>query len=260
MPWQQRKGPAASVFSKEDREVNASSDVTLALRRTYNMMREELNKSQFSRDMLRDSKAALEQLSDTYSNLDTLLSSSKNLLGTLLRSQKSDTWYLETAFYILLVTIGWLVFRRILWWPFWLFASPLRLAVQASVSIISTLVSSGKDIGGASLVEGDTMVPGDAARATIGGSDAPTISVGGDNTRLSARQTDTPQDESMSEQVGRIIDESQEQDLAENSEPIIDTGEPEEAVPVEPQKNPKKRMWEEEKEAVNEERRTKDEL
>jgi len=47
-----------------------------------------------------------------------VLKKSRDLLGTLLRSQKSDTWYLETAFYILIATLAWLIFRRILYGPF----------------------------------------------------------------------------------------------------------------------------------------------
>lgn len=54
-----------------------------------------------------------------------MLKKSRDLLGTLLRSQKSDTWYLETAFYILLATLAWLLFRRILYGPF--FKLPLFL-------------------------------------------------------------------------------------------------------------------------------------
>ncbi|TVY60665.1 hypothetical protein LSUE1_G006621, partial [Lachnellula suecica] len=80
-----------SEMTKEEREVNASSDVTAALRRTHDMMASELSRSQFAHDTLKESTAALAELSETYSTLDNLLSSSRNLLGTLLRSQKSDT-------------------------------------------------------------------------------------------------------------------------------------------------------------------------
>jgi hypothetical protein len=93
------------------------------------------------------SSAALSTLSESYSGLDTLLTSSRNLVGSLLRSQKSDTWYLETAFYILVGTISWLVFRRLLygplWWLVWLpFKLILRsvFGVSAAVGIASNAV------------------------------------------------------------------------------------------------------------------------
>ena len=63
-------------------------------------------------------------MSDSYSTLDSILATSKSLVGSLLHSQKSDTWYLETAFYLCATTLAWLVFRRIfygpLWWLVWL--------------------------------------------------------------------------------------------------------------------------------------------
>ena len=93
------------------------------------------------------STAAISSLSESYSGLDSLLSSSRNLVGSLLRSQKSDTWYLETAFYIIVGTITWLLFRRILygpiWWLVWL---PVRLATQFLFAILSTVGITGKAV------------------------------------------------------------------------------------------------------------------
>lgn len=105
-------------LNKDEVLVHASTDVTSALRRTHDLLSTELSRSRFAQETFDESTAALAQLGEDYSNLDTILSNSKNLLGTLLRSQKSDTWYLETAFYILLTTLCWLFFRRILYGPF----------------------------------------------------------------------------------------------------------------------------------------------
>jgi protein transport protein SEC20 len=115
-----RSNKAASRrgLNKDEVLVHASTDVTSALRRTHDLLSTELSRSRFAQETFDESTAALAQLGEDYNNLDTLLSSSKNLLGTLLRSQKSDTWYLETAFYILLTTLCWLFFRRILFGPF----------------------------------------------------------------------------------------------------------------------------------------------
>jgi protein transport protein SEC20 len=104
-------------LTKDELLVAQSSDVTSALRRTTDLLSTELARSRFAQETFDESTAALKDLGDTYSDLDSVLKKSRDLLGTLLRSQKSDTWYLETA-YILLATLAWLIFRRILYGPF----------------------------------------------------------------------------------------------------------------------------------------------
>ncbi|TVY36473.1 hypothetical protein LOCC1_G005401 [Lachnellula occidentalis] len=231
------------------------------------MMASELSRSQFAHDTLQESTAALAQLGETYSTLDTLLSSSKNLLGTLLRSQKSDTWYLETAFYILVVTIGWLVFRRILygpgWWLLWFLPkmfikgflgvfAVLRMGVtggkgSGEVAGISTSVVGGGSTTVTHATAGRVSVPAYARRP-------PGVNVGGGGKGAPMAQgTPAPQGQggSVSEQVGKIIDESKEQEAGEE----VKNDTPEDEAAEQP-RNPKKRMWEEDKE----EQRRKDEL
>jgi len=104
--------------SQEQAEVDASTSVTAALRRTHNLLSTELSRSRFAQETFDQSTAALAELGEKYDSLDSVLKNSRELLGTLLRSQKSDTWYLETAFYILITTLVWLVFRRLLLGPF----------------------------------------------------------------------------------------------------------------------------------------------
>ncbi|GAB7364172.1 hypothetical protein MBLNU230_g4723t1 [Neophaeotheca triangularis] len=105
-------------LNKDELAAQASSDVTSSLRRTHDLLSTELSRSRFAQETFDQSTAALAQLGESYNSLDNILSTSRNLLGTLLRSQKSDTWYLETAFRILLATFLWLVFRRLLFGPF----------------------------------------------------------------------------------------------------------------------------------------------
>ncbi|KAF4631273.1 hypothetical protein G7Y89_g6856 [Cudoniella acicularis] len=275
VPMQQRRKQNVEL-SKEEREVNASSDVTAALRRTHDMMASELSRSQFANDTLKESTAALAQLSETYSTLDTLLSSSRNLLGTLLRSQKSDTWYLETAFYILLATIAWLVFRRILYGPTLLLLWFPKMFIKGFMAIfaVTGLIggSSVKVLESSSVVSpslvthrsatGRLSAPSGAGPPGMG---APSINVGGGGRGAPMRPTDTPsQRSSMSEQVGRIIDDSNSEsakveDQGEKPAEEVAVEQPELEESTEP-RNPKKRMWEEDKEAVKEEQRKKDEL
>ncbi|KAK5990652.1 hypothetical protein PT974_08921 [Cladobotryum mycophilum] len=96
----------SSISEKDRQTVNASSNLTNALQRTHALMTAELTRSEFAHQMLAESSEALGKLDESYMSLDNMLASSKDLLGTLLRSQKSDTWYLQTARYMLLVTVA----------------------------------------------------------------------------------------------------------------------------------------------------------
>lgn len=232
------------------------------------MMAAELSRSQFAHDTLKESTAALAQLGETYSTLDTMLSSSKNLLGTLLRSQKSDTWYLETAFYMLSATICWLVFRRFLYGPLWWFVwFPVRIFFRSLIGVLTGIGLIGGSAGStavsvSSVVGTQTVVHNSATRAS-----RPTmpprasVNVGGGGRGGPPRSLETPQGqggETVSEQVGRIIDESQNEGAAED--PVEEDTEATEEGQAAAQKNPKKRMWEESKEAAKEAQRKKDEL
>ena len=108
-------------LSADELLVERSGDVTTALRRLQQSMRVELERSQYAQETLDQSTAALKDLGEQYTSLDDLLSNSRTLLRTLIQSQKSDTWYLETALYIIVATIIWLVFRRLLYGPLWWF-------------------------------------------------------------------------------------------------------------------------------------------
>lgn len=229
------------------------------------MMSGELSRSQFAHDTLKESTAALAQLSETYSTLDTMLSRSRNLLGTLLTSQKSDTWYLETAFYVLLVTIGWLIFRRLLYGPLWWLAwFPLKMFFKGWMGVFTTMGLIGGsqvDIGASSMAGRQTVIHSSGTRGPprvdMSGQRAPSIKVGGGGKGAPMRPTDTPsggESESVSEQVGKIIDDSGGNPNEGTTDDVAVGKE------VEGQPNPKKRMWEEDKEAAKEAGRKKDEL
>lgn len=103
-------------------------------------MQAEVQRSQFAHETLQQSTKQLESLSETYLDLDSLLSSSKSLVRTLIHSNKSDTWYLETAFWLLVVTISWLFFRRVLYGPtWWLVYLPIKLFWRFSLSLLALL-------------------------------------------------------------------------------------------------------------------------
>lgn len=239
------------------------------------MMAAELARSQFAHETLTESTAALAQLSETYSTLDTLLSNSRNLLGTLLRSQKSDTWYLETAFYILAVTIAWLVWRRLLYGPmWWLLYFPIKMFFKGWMGVFAAmglLGGSNSEVGmssGLSSVVGQqqTVVHSSGTRGPRPSLGPPghrvNVNVGGGGRGAPMQGEGVPQSSpenaegSMSEQVGKIIDESQDEFVSKDVDVEEHTGEGEADI----QRNPKKRMWEEEKEQAKDDARKKDEL
>lgn len=135
-----------SGLSEEDqRTVGASSSVTASLRRAHDLVASELGRSEYAHQTLSESSEALRRLDDSYGSLDSMLGRSRELLGTLLRSQKSDTWYLQTAFYMLATTAAWLVFRRLLYGPlWWLVLLPLRILFGVGSTATRAVLAKGR--------------------------------------------------------------------------------------------------------------------
>ncbi|RYP09242.1 hypothetical protein DL764_001428 [Monosporascus ibericus] len=220
-PPLRRKQLRSAEMSKEDRIVGASHDVTQSLRQTHDLMASELSRSEFAHRTLKESTMALAELSESYSNLDTLLSTSRDLLGTLFKSQKTDTWYLETSFYLLLCTIAWLIFRRWLygpmWWLVWL---PLKLLFQGAVGLSKAVAPRGSSQVDPSLSDPTMGTQSVLQQTRMNNEGAPTIQVGQEEPTQSRQPDDQ---DSMVEQVARIVDESREEDTP--AEPRAGAGE-----------------------------------
>lgn len=228
-----------SGLSEDDQQtVGASSNVSNALRRTHDLIAAELSRSDFAHQTLKESSAALKQLDESYGSLDTMLASSRDLLGTLLRSQKSDTWYLQTALYMLMVTGAWLVFRRLLygpaWWLVWL---PLRVLFGIGTKAGSAVMQ-GRTAGESGAVGG---TDGRVSVEGLPSEDLPTAQVGQE-----ARPVAEGDPDSMIDKVGKIVDAANEAD---------ELG----AIPKDGQGNTKKRVHEE-TQTVAEAERPRDEL
>ncbi|TGJ84104.1 hypothetical protein E0Z10_g4647 [Xylaria hypoxylon] len=250
-----RRQQLTSEMSKEEQMISASHDVTQSMRRTHDMMTAELVKSDFAHNTLKESTEALAQLSENYSSLDTMLSSSRALLGALLKSQKTDTWYLQSAFYLLVVTIGWLIFRRLLWGPtWWLVWLPLKLLFRTAVGVSRTVGLRGSQIQSESE---SASVGSGTQQAYMNNRGVPTIQVGTPSAESQAVELDGP----MLKEVGKIIDDSQDGAPApeeESGEETVLRDRKAEELP-----NPKKRMMEEEERVdapTTGDRRVKDEL
>ncbi|GAP90290.1 putative protein transport membrane glycoprotein Sec20 [Rosellinia necatrix] len=231
-----RRHQRTSEMSKEEQMISASHDVTQSMRRSHDLMAAELAKSDFAHNTLKESTEALAQLSDNYSSLDTMLSSSRALLGTLLKSQKTDTWYLRSAFYLLVVTIGWLIFRRWLWGPtWWLVWLPLKLLFRTAVGVSSTI---GLRSPQAQSESEPVSTGSNLQQAYMNNRDVPTIEVGTPPTESQV----AGHDGTILEEIRQIVDESRigdprpEEDAKE--ETTLRDRQAEEAP------NPKKRMME----------------
>ncbi|KKK18288.1 hypothetical protein ARAM_002567 [Aspergillus rambellii] len=234
----ERTKESAEKLTQDDIVRNASRDVTAALRRTHQLMQTELSRSQFAQQTLEQSTAALSSLSESYTGLDTLLSSSRNLIGSLVRSQKSDTWYLETAFYILIGTISWLIFRRLLygplWWIVWL---PFKLVLRSvfgilgAVGITSKAIQPSGSMVASDMLAQETPVLNHILEAKVQGASGEAIwdqGPGGDS-------ADT---DSMIDQINEMVENAAKQD-----ETNVDDISPEEMQrQQEIPPNPKKRI------------------
>ena len=218
------------------------------------------------------STATLSTLGESYNSLDTLLSSSRSLVSTLLHSQKSDTWYLETAFWILVCTIIWLIFRRILYGPgWWLVYLPTKLTWQliifssqilfgASASLAGALGARSKSASLSQLSDqySTSLIIQPSATGDIPkfkpGMSAP--SIGFDRERAK-EQPSEPQSgaQSISEQVGEMAEKGQrEADEQTDSGTVLRERREDEAP------NPKKRMWQENVNSHEQGDRQRDEL
>lgn len=227
--------------------MGASTDVTAALRRTHDQIAAEVSRSAFARRTLADSTAALGSLREGYEGLSGLLASSRELAGALLTSAKSDTWYLETSVALLLATLAWLVFRRWLygplWWVVWL---PARTVWRTGGRV--AVWGGGREEGAVGTGAGEMRVEveGDAG---AGPGAVPTLRVGGEERKGVPANPD-----SMVEKVGRIVEGAGEGRAEERHDGGADNS----SGHDEP--NPKKRMWEEEKETAGEADMARDEL
>lgn len=136
MPGRKRK----EGLTQDELVAHASSDVLTSLRRTHDLMDANLKQSQFANDALQEQTAALASLQTKYTDLDDLLVKSKGLVRLLIRSNKSDTWYLQTTMYVLGALLVWIVYRRFLYGPLWWFVYlPLKLVWWTLASLLALM-------------------------------------------------------------------------------------------------------------------------
>ncbi|KAF3046461.1 hypothetical protein E8E12_009681 [Didymella heteroderae] len=260
-------------LAEEEIVAQASSDVTAALRRTHALMQNELSRSRFAQETLEQSTAALADLGERYSDLNTLLANSRTLVTTLLKSTKSDTWYLETTFYILITTIIWLVFRRWLYGPLtWFLIWPLKLVFRIVFGIFGLSSAATAAKSSSSVVSQSTSLivkpsaTGAIPRHSVDPNAPPPqnyIRVGGGGRGYHNGDPSPPQ--SLSQKVGKMAEQAQQQAEQQQQEEDVhpqlrqNRQQPDDEGPVvrgdgtvlkesDKPRNPKKKMWEEDAE------------
>ncbi|KAI5804411.1 hypothetical protein EDC01DRAFT_701942 [Geopyxis carbonaria] len=154
-----RKAPASGAgvneaVSQGELVQSAAGDVTAALRRTQELMRGELAKSAFAAETLAASGEALQELGTRYGRFDDVIARSRELVRDLVRKNKSDRWYYETAIQVLLGVLLWIVVRRLFWGPLYLLlVMPLR-GVWWVLGGVGGVMTGGKGGAGVSSIVG----------------------------------------------------------------------------------------------------------
>lgn len=189
--------------------VAASSDLTVSLRRAHQAVTDELSRSIAVHEALHESTLKMKALGSNYSRMDDMLRSSRDLVGVLLKSTKTDTWYLQTTFYMLLATLSWLVFRRFmygpLWWLVWL---PVRLAFRTGSTAVG--LAGGRPDATMEVGVAGGRVGQSAKVVGVGEEGAvPTAQVG--QAGKHAAESDNGDPDTMVGKVGRIVDRIGEQ-------------------------------------------------
>jgi protein transport protein SEC20 len=232
-------------------------------------MQGELSRSRFAQETLEQSTAALADLGEKYSDLNTLLTNSKNLVSTLLKSTKSDTWYLETTLYILITTVAWLVFRRWFYGPLtWFLIWPLKLAFRVVFGIFglataSTAASSSVANPSTSLIVKPSATGGIPRLSEEQRKQQQGIRVGGGG-RGYMQGGDPSAEGSYSQRIGKMAEQNQQQQQQEEEVPdhpqFRQQRQEEQEGPVrrgdgtilkesDKPRNPKKKMWDEDVES-----------
>ncbi|ORY08201.1 Sec20-domain-containing protein [Clohesyomyces aquaticus] len=265
-----RRKAANSQLTADELIVGAASDVTAGLRRTHQLMQQELSRSKFAQETLQQSTAALADLGEKYTDLNSLLANSKTLVNTLLKSTKSDTWYLETAFYILCATIIWLIFRRWLYGPLWWFVwVPIKFTYKITFAIFAAVGLTGGKPSTTSVQPTTSLIVKSSATGAIptrvvdANQAPPYIPVGRGGGGGWGHDPSPPG--SVSQKVGQMAEQNQQQDVEDHpqlreqaqqqedqNEPVV-RGDGTVLQESDRPRNPKKRIWEENVESAKHE-------
>ncbi|KAF9511987.1 hypothetical protein BS47DRAFT_1128438 [Hydnum rufescens UP504] len=113
------KGPGTS----EDALMNANAAVTDTLRRTTQLMHQEIERSVLSTQMLEESTRTLSMTSDLYTMFGSLMDTSKTLVTALEKSDWLDRLLILSSLAFFLLVVAYILKKRIIdkgiWLAFW---------------------------------------------------------------------------------------------------------------------------------------------
>ncbi|KAM0790686.1 hypothetical protein ACM66B_004544 [Microbotryomycetes sp. NB124-2] len=108
------KTEKTSGQGEDDALMSATSDVTEGLRRTLQLMQQEVDRSMMSNEMLVSQTKTMQMTSDQYSVLGTVLNTSKALITSLERADLLDRLILLAAMLLFGLVCAWIFKRRVL--------------------------------------------------------------------------------------------------------------------------------------------------
>ena len=244
---QLRSTKQGQKLTQDELTSNAAKDVTKSLRRTHAALESNLEQSTFAMQTLEESSQALATLGERYAGVEGLLKTSKGLVSQLYSSQKSDTWYLETAFYICVGTLSWLIFRRILYGPgWWVIWQPLKILWRLSVMLLTSVGFFSQSQNGINRDVSSPLLPNAHSRPTMNPGIPQSVELpakgGGWNRRGETVEPDN--EERVVQQIEKMIDKAEGKFAGASEEESQLDHEQKDSEP----RNPKKRMMELEKE------------
>lgn len=233
--------------------MNASTDVTVALRRTHNLLQSELSRSRFATETLNASTAALTDLTHRYTAFDDIVASSRELIMDLVRKNKSDRWYYENAIRLLIGMLVWILVRRLVWGPVWLLVGvPFKL-VWWTLTLVAWVMGVGGDGGVAEIRKGVDRIEnvvGGTATVEVKGIPESMLERVPEVRRTGSMVVEGPMatEESVWEKVERIIDREEDVVIIEEKEGDMDhrSRQLEDEVQTE-QRNPKSSQLEDDR-------------
>lgn len=190
----------------------------MALRRTHGLLQSELSRSRFATETLNASTAALHDLSTRYTAFDDIVSSSRELIIDLIRKNKSDRWYYEKAVQLLIGILVWILVRRLLWGPVWLFVGLPFKFIWWTLSLVASTIGVGGDGGILEIREGSEGIERVVGTATVEVKGIPDRMMERMPTQSVAVEESGITKKSMKEKVERIIDGKEDVIMMEEAE------------------------------------------
>ncbi|KAF8971834.1 Sec20-domain-containing protein [Flammula alnicola] len=159
----------SSEKTTEDAVMKANSDVTDALRRTIALMQSELERSVLSTQLLDDSTASLRSTSSQHDTLNGVMSTSKQLVTALEKSDWLDRILILSAFVFFILVVLFILKQRIVdrgiriafWWTRFIpsFSDDSELLRNAEKDMASAVAEASSSLSAAAASLASVVIP-----------------------------------------------------------------------------------------------------